>query len=165
MDINIHEGWNTFEFKSNKPSYQKYKLIGVTPGSCRIGELKYFGVVSKNDVTTSSLCTPSLKNGATLTDLAPVTYSNSVTPTITSIVPRYGKVNGNESITINGTGFVSGATTVTIDGIACTPTSVTATAVVCTTGSRPGDQPNPSFKVMVANKGLAATQGNTFKYV
>ena len=140
-------------------------MLGATAGSCRVGELKFFGVVSKNDVATSTSCTPSLKNGTTSIDLAAVTYNDNITPTITSIVPRYGKVNGNESITINGTGFVNGDTTVTIDGIACTPTSVTATAVVCTTGSRPGDQPNPSFKVMVANKGLAATQGNTFRYV
>ena len=53
----------------------------------------------------------------------------------------------------------------TIDNIACTITSVSATAVVCTTGPRPGDQPNPTFKVNVTNKGLAATQGNTFRYV
>jgi len=70
--------------------------MGATAGSCRVGELKFFGIVSKNDVATSTSCTPSLKNGATLTDLSPVTYNASVTPTITSIVPRYGKVTGNE---------------------------------------------------------------------
>lgn len=72
-------------------------------------------------------------------------------------MPRYGKVSGGESITINGTGFVDGSTTVIIDGKTCTPTSVTATAVVCTTAQRLGDEPNPTFKVNVASKGLAAT--------
>ena len=108
-------------------------MSGAVAGSCRVGELKFFGTVSKNDSTTSTTCTPSLKNGATLTDLAPVTYTADLTPTITSIVPRYGKVTGNERITINGTGFVAGSTSVIIDGKTCTPTSVTPTAIVCTT--------------------------------
>jgi hypothetical protein len=63
------------------------------------------------------------------TDLSPVTYAAIVTPTITSISPRYGSVTGSETITINGTNFKNGSTSVTIDGITCTPTTVTTTQI------------------------------------
>ena len=47
------------------------------------------------------------------------TYTADKTPKIDSIVPRYGKVSGNELITINGDKFVVGSTTVTIDKVPC----------------------------------------------
>jgi len=68
-------------------------------------------------------------------------------------------------ITITGTNFVENSTTVTIDKIPCVINSVTSTEIKCTTGSRPGDQKNPTFVVNVAGQGLAANQGNTFRYV
>lgn len=94
-----------------------------------------------------------------------VTYSDVQTPTISRISPRYGKVQGGETITINGTNFVAGATSVTIDGKVCSSPNVTPTQITCTTGSRPGDEKNPTFVIMVDNAGLAANQGNTFRYV
>lgn len=81
------------------------------------------------DTNASTSCTPKLVIGSTSTDLNPVTYADTVTPTITSITPRYGKVNGGETITIAGTNFVNGSTTVKIDGITCTTTSVTTTEI------------------------------------
>ena len=60
---------------------------------------------------------------------------------------------------------MSGSTTVTIDGIPCAINTVTATSITCTTGSRPGDQPKPSFVVNVSGNGLASNMGNTFTYV
>ena len=127
LDKTIHEGWNTKQWDSSKPSYSKYKLSGTTVGSCRIGEIKLFGIVALSDAASSTTCTPKLIIGTSSTDLSPVTYNSSVTPKITSIIPRYGKVNGNESITITGTNFANGSTAVQIDGITCTPTSVTLT--------------------------------------
>lgn len=68
-------------------------------------------------------------------------------------------------ITITGTNFVVGSTTVTIDKIPCAINTVTVTQITCTTGARPGDEKNPSFVVNVEGRGLAANQGNTFRYV
>jgi hypothetical protein len=42
---------------------------------------------------------------------------------------------------------------------------VTSTQIRCTTGQRPGDDPNPSVVISINNNGVAATQGNTFTYV
>ena len=118
-----------------------------------------------NDSQTSTACVPKLNVAGVATDLSSVTYNATATPTITSITPRYGKVSGNETVTIVGTNFVNGSSTVLIDGKTCTTTAVTTTQITCTTSARAGDEPNPTFKVTVATKGLAATQGNTFKYV
>lgn len=96
LDATIHEGWNTFEWTTNKPAYQKYKWSGATAGSCRIGEIKYTGIVAVNDNNPSMSCTPKLKIGTTVTDLSSITYINSKTASVTSIVPRYGAVQGGE---------------------------------------------------------------------
>ena len=53
----------------------------------------------------------------------------------------------------------------TIDGITCANPTATTTQITCTSGSRPGDEKNPSFVVMVDGNGLAANKGNTFRYV
>jgi len=39
--------------------------------------------------------------------LGQVTYNGSITPLLTSITPRYGKVEGGENISFAGTGFSS----------------------------------------------------------
>lgn len=92
LDATIHEGWNTFEWASNKPSYQKYKWSGATAGSCRIGEIKYTGVVAVNDNNPSISCTPVMTIGGASTNLSAITYINTKTASITSIAPRYGAV-------------------------------------------------------------------------
>ena len=165
MDGTIHEGWNTKYFDSVKPAYNKYRWTGSTIGACRLGEVSFNGLIAKADTTTSTNCTPKLKIGLTSVDLNVISYKSTKTATISLITPRYGKVSGNELITIAGTNFVAGQTSVTIDGIVCTIVSVTATEIKCTSGVRLGDEPNPSFIVKINNQGLAATQGNTFTYV
>ena len=52
LDSSIHEGWNTFEWTTNKPAYQKYKWMGTKAGSCRFAEIKYFGILAKTDTAT-----------------------------------------------------------------------------------------------------------------
>jgi hypothetical protein len=164
LDSSIHEGWNAFEWTTNKPSYQKYKWSGATAGSCRFGEIKYYGIVAKSDTAASTSCVPKLTIGSTSVDLNSVTYANTATPTISALSQRYGKVTGGESLTITGTNFANGSTTVVIDKIPCVVQSTSSTQIQCTLGSRPGDQPNPSLAVFVTGKGFAANQGNTFKY-
>ena len=75
------------------------------------------------------ICTPKLVIGSTSTNLNDVTYTSTKTATITSITPRYGKVSGNEVVTITGTNFVNGATSVKFDDITCTINSVTTTQI------------------------------------
>jgi hypothetical protein len=164
-DLGIHEGWNVKTFSSPKPAFYKYRWTGTTAGSCRIGEIVFNGIVAMTSTSSSYNCPASLNIGATSTALSAVTYSATQTPTITAITPRYGNVVGNELVTITGTNFVDGSTHVKIDGITCAVQSVSATQITCLTGSRPGDQPNPSFVVFVDGSGIAATQGNTFHYV
>jgi len=60
LDATIHEGWNTFEWTSNKPAYQKYKWSGATAGACRFGEVKFHGIVAVDDNNSSIQCTPKL---------------------------------------------------------------------------------------------------------
>ena len=165
LSATINEGWNTFNFDTNKPAYASYKLTGATAGSCRFGEIKFVGTLSVPDNNTTYSCTPKLTIDGSVTDLSPITFDATKTATVTNITPRYGAVQGGEQITITGTNFVDGKTSVKIDKITCEIVSVTSTQIVCTTGPRPGDQPNPSFVVSVEDQGLAANQGNTFRYV
>jgi hypothetical protein len=103
--------------------------------------------------------------GTTSTDLTNVEYSFLTTAYVDSITPRYGKVSGNELITITGGNFVPDKTTVTIDKVPCVIQSMSSTQIQCLTGKRIGDEPNPSFVIFVEDRGLAANKGNTFTYV
>lgn len=127
LDSTIHEGWNTFSWSTGKPAYQSYQWTGASVGSCRFGEIQYSGRVSVSDTNTSTQCTPKLWIGGSSADLSPVTYTNTKTATITGVAPRYGAVQGGETITISGTNFVNLQTSVTIDGISCSIVSVTST--------------------------------------
>jgi hypothetical protein len=52
------------------------------------------------------------------------------------VSPKFGDIAGGTSVTINGSGFVSGST-VTIGGVACTSVVfVSAYKLTCTTGAR-----------------------------
>jgi hypothetical protein len=129
-DASIHDGWNIKTWETgSKPTYSKYKWTGAYIGSCRIGEIVFNGIVAINDSTSSKVCTPKLIIGSTSTNLNDVTYTSTKTATITSITPRYGKVSGNEVVTITGTNFVNGATSVKFDGITCAINSVTTTQI------------------------------------
>lgn len=135
----IHEGWNVFSWDTSKPAYQKYKWTGAAVGSVRFGEVKFYGIVSVANTNAAHVCDVKMIVAGVTTTLNPITYADTHTPTIDSVVPRYGAVQGGETITITGTNFVDGSTSVTIDGITCAIGTVTATEITCTTGSRPGD--------------------------
>jgi hypothetical protein len=83
-------------------------------------------------------------------------------PTITSIIPNSGPVNGGTPVIITGTGFQSGAT-VSIGGVAATNVSVAgSTQINATTGAAgtPG-----TVNVVVTNPGnQSATLTNGFTY-
>ena len=59
---------------------------------------------------------------------------------LTSITPRFGKVEGGENISFAGTGFSSQISdyNIIIDGINCPVFAASSTLIQCTTGPRPG---------------------------
>jgi hypothetical protein len=121
LDVTLLDGWNTKTFDAgSKPAYYKYKYSSWRTGGCKVGEIVFFGIVAVADTKSSTSCTASLVIDSTTTSLSSVTYDASITPKVNSITPRYGKVSGNELITITGLNFIPGQTTVTIDKIACT---------------------------------------------
>jgi hypothetical protein len=87
----------------------------------------------------------------------------SVAPTITTISPNSGSVEGGTPVTITGTGFVSGAT-VTIDGNA--PTSVVVVnPTTITAVTPPGTDLNNANDVIVTNpNGQASNTTVTFNF-
>lgn len=165
VDATIHEGWNTHSFDTNKPAYNKFKWVGSAAGACRLAEVEFVGIEALNETGDSKICTPKLKMGSTSTNLNTITYANAVTPTITKISPRYGRVNGGDVVTFTGSGFIDGKTTVKLDGIVCVPKTITTNSVSCTTGKKPKEEGDPSVEVTVENRGLATTGGKLFRYV
>jgi len=65
-----------------------------------------YGVESVDSTATSYECPPKLTLNGVETSLAgSVTYQGSITPVLTTIAPRFGKVEGGEPVTFTGTGF------------------------------------------------------------
>ncbi len=63
-------------------------------------------------------------------------YTYRAAPTVTSVSPNAGALAGGNTITLTGTGFVSGAT-VTVGGTACTSPSVgSSTSMTCTLAAK-----------------------------
>lgn len=61
-------------------------------------------------------------------------YTYQVAPAPSTISPQVGSVNGNTSVTISGSDFLSGAT-VSIGGVDCSVTSFSTSSITCTTDS------------------------------
>lgn len=108
---------------------------------------------------TVSIVTPNgtatLPNGFTYSDVV-------VAPTVTAISPTFGPIAGGTTVTITGTGFVTGAT-VAIGGTACTgvvvnsSTSITAVTAAHVAGN--------NLNVVVTNpSNLSGTLPNAFSY-
>ena len=96
VDKNIHEGWNDKKFEGVLPSYNIYRFKGAKLGSCRISEVKIFGVVAIDNDQTSYSCTPKLNLEGVLTSLNPVTFDAAYTPVLTGMSSRFGSVLGGE---------------------------------------------------------------------
>jgi hypothetical protein len=81
-------------------------------------------------------------------------------PTVTSITPASGATAGGVPVTINGTGFLSGAT-VTIGSAATSVSVISATEIKATT---PAHHAGPT-EVVVADASGTSTGGPTYTYV
>ena len=110
------------------------RFLHNSTSGCQINEIEVTGVVESQLTGTSSDKTCDITVGSkTLTGI--VTYSNSQTASISSIVPPFAGSSGGDSIHISGANFGS-SVSVTIDGIDCAVTGLTATDIYCTTGLR-----------------------------
>ena len=169
LDAGVHEGWNEHFFETNKPAYQIYRFSGKQKGSCRIGEVKMYGIESIKNEATSFACTPKLilQGQTTAAVLKPVTYDTALTPVLTGMSTRFGSVLGNEVVEFFGTGFSATATTtVLIDHKPCTVTAATATKITCRTAPKPNIvAEDPSLLITIGGKGYVATKGLVFRYI
>jgi hypothetical protein len=106
----IREGWNSIMFGDSEdiatPKYRFYRFLGSMAGVCNINEIELYGVETIDNNNADYEVTPALYiGGSKVKDLGVVTYSGSITPKLTLISPRYGTVEGGETITFTGTGF------------------------------------------------------------
>jgi hypothetical protein len=171
-DGNVHSGWNYVQWDSSdstvtQPKYRHYRFEGTGAGACLINEAELHGVETIDDSSSTYACTPRLVLGGVSHDLSgAVTYTGSSTPVLTSISPRYGRVEGGDSVTFTGTDFSATASdyTILLDGVACSVTSASTTAVTCTTGARTGLR-NSTLVMEISGKGYVSTQGKVFTYV
>ncbi len=124
-------------------------------------------VVSGTSITCT---TPSGSAGAanvvvTNADSQTVTLSNAYTyraaPTLASVAPVAGALAGNTTVTLTGTGFVSGAA-ITFGGTAATSVNVvSATSITCVTPSKAAG----TYNVVVTNSDTqSATLTSAYTY-
>lgn len=81
-----------------------------------------------------------------------ITYTSTLTPKLTSISPRYGKVTGGDTIIFAGTNLVATTSSysIKIDGRVCLVSEATTTYVKCVTSNRPGLFPNPTLEINIS---------------
>jgi len=160
-DGNVHSGWNYVQWDdaTTKPKHRYFRFKGSGAGACIINDAELHGVETIDDSASTYDCLPKLVVNGVSTDLtAPITYTGANTPVLSSISPRYGRVEGGDSITFTGTDFSATTSdyTITIDNINCPVTAATATTVTCTTGPRPGLH-NSTLVIEIAGKGFVST--------
>jgi hypothetical protein len=111
----------------------------VTIGGNNCGSLT---VVSSTSITCTTIAHAAGSTNVVITntDSQAATGTSVFTfqdaPTVTSVSPIIGSINGGTSLTITGTAFTAGAT-VLVDGVSCTGVViVSSTSITCTTGAR-----------------------------
>lgn len=168
MGEEIHEGWNYYNYaQGSELKYRYYRFFGTATGSCLIGEVAFRGFEVIDDSNSQYSCTASVNLGGVSTELTgSITYVSTLTPLLTSISPRYGKVTGGDTVTFSGTNLLATASaySILIDGRTCLVSEATTTYVKCVTSNRPGLYPNPTLEINIAGYGNVATQGLLFRY-
>lgn len=87
-------------------------------------------------------------------------YTNPA-PTVSSISPASGSVNGGSAVTITGTGFLSGAT-VTLGGTAATGVSVVNSTTI--TATTPAHSAGAATVVVTNTDGQSGSKSNGYNY-
>ena len=123
-------------------------------------------VVSATELTATTTASPAGSDEVVVTDAnGTSTGGPSFTyvappPTVTSITPNSGSTEGGTSVTIKGSGFVSGAT-VTIGSQASEVLVLSETELIATTTASPAG----SDEVVVSDANGTSTGGPSFTYV
>lgn len=116
----IHEGWNMYDLSATAPTYSSYRYYNAASNCNKIGEIQFIGHEVLNSVLDAEDCaTEVVLEDASVTALDnTVQYQTALTPTLTSVAPRFGSVVGGDAVTFTGTGFSVDPleVTVTIDG-------------------------------------------------
>ncbi len=135
-DVPVTFSWATSNGTAVAPTnYTSGSGSGLTIAAGSLTQT--FSVTTVDDgVATSDLTfTVALSSvtAATYTTGGTGTIDNVDAPTISGVSPSSGTNGGGQSVTITGTGFLSGAT-VTIGGATCTSPTITGTTqIICTT--------------------------------
>lgn len=126
------------------------------------------GTIQNKTATSVTVLTPAHAAGSFDVDVntaagtarVPVMYEFIAAPTITSIAPNTGKLEGGQTITINGTGLLT-TSSIKIDGAEVTPQNQTTTSVQFVTPAHAA----ASVNVEVTTIGGSVTSTNGFRYV
>jgi hypothetical protein len=114
-------------------------------------------------ISTTLLVTPNLdQRGFTRINNDIGAYAYYLAPTVTSVSPTSGPVEGGTLITITGTNFVAGPNVVTIGGVAATNVNfVSATRITATT---PAGTAGANKSVLVTSAGGTNAANTLFTY-
>ena len=124
----IHEGWNYVTFSENRPEYSSYRFFGNAVKQWQVTEFSFYGVETINTDSDSFECVPVMEVSGQKLDgftLNSVTYSDSMTPVITDISPRFGSVRGGTIVTLTGDNLI-GEASVLFDNRSCEITDQSA---------------------------------------
>jgi hypothetical protein len=129
MQEGTKEGWNYHSFEDPKPSYRYYRFAGDAQGGCNINEISFTGVETVDNNDSTYTCAAKLVKDQVDTSLNDVTYDGSLTPVVTSVNPRFGGVEGGETITFTGSNLDTDTSkySIVLDGINCPVQSATST--------------------------------------
>ncbi len=110
---------------------------------------------------TAAIYSIVITNGDGATNTLTNSYTYNPNPTLTSISPSNGPPAGGTTITLTGTGFLSGAT-VSVGGSTCTsPTVVSATSITCVS---PAHAAGTGSVVITNSDTQSATLSNAFTF-
>ncbi len=147
-----------------------FSAVGLEP-TITINSQSCTGIVFYNSTKLACLI-PANANGTydvivTFADGQVITYTNGfeyvASPTVVSVAPYFGVIDGGETIIITGTGFAGGAT-VTVGGKAATSVVIdSATQITCVTPSHRGIEELVDVIVTNADDGQG-TLRNGFEY-
>lgn len=95
-----------------------------------------------------------------------VTFSGDKTAVLDKIEPRWGAVEGGETLTLTGSGFttVLADISIVLDQVKCEVLTATETKITCRSGPRTGIRKS-TLEMSIVGFGKVSTQGVLFTYV
>lgn len=162
-------GWTELNIASpNKNRYLRVR-IRKSDNSCIIPEVEFIGVTQP--LTGPAFCdiaitASSWSGNVTIRQAGSYSYSEAVTPVVTSVSPQFGSASGGTVITVSGENLPESPkdAVVEVDGILCVTLSASSTELTCVTGERLSIPESTSFTVSSLSHGAAMTGANSYAY-